>query len=223
MPMRARCGPRSARPGRAHDRIPARPARGQAPAAAGRGRRRGRLRGRGADVDVLRAAGRRRATCNCTRTWWCGKMPTSCSDSARERERSLFRELLKVSGVGPRIALAILSGVTVDEFHRCVEAQDFATLVRVPGIGRKTAERLVIEMRDRLKGLEGPAFAPGAGGSASRPRWRAGRGVRGPGVARLQAARGDAPAAEGGAVGDVHRRTDPPRAARGGLVKRVPA
>jgi len=80
-----------------------------------------------------------------------------------ERERSLFRELIKVSGVGPRIALAILSGITVDEFHRCVEAQDVASLVRVPGIGRKTAERLVIEMRDRLKGLAGPAFVPGSG------------------------------------------------------------
>jgi Holliday junction DNA helicase RuvA len=79
-----------------------------------------------------------------------------------ERERSLFRELIKVSGVGPRIALAILSGVTVDEFHRCVEGHDVASLVRVPGIGRKTAERLVIEMRDRLKGLPGPAFVPGA-------------------------------------------------------------
>jgi Holliday junction DNA helicase RuvA len=82
-----------------------------------------------------------------------------------ERERSLFRELIKVSGVGPRIALAILSGVTVDEFHRCVEGQDVASLVRVPGIGRKTAERLVIEMRDRLKGLAGPTFAPGTGPS----------------------------------------------------------
>ena len=80
-----------------------------------------------------------------------------------ERERSLFRELIKVSGVGPRIALAILSGVTVDEFHRCVETQDAASLVRVPGIGRKTAERLVIEMRDRLKGLPGRPFVPGAG------------------------------------------------------------
>jgi len=80
-----------------------------------------------------------------------------------ERERSLFRELIKVSGVGPRMALAILSGITVDEFHRCVEAQDVASLVRVPGIGRKTAERLVIEMRDRLKALAGPAFVPGAG------------------------------------------------------------
>ena len=80
-----------------------------------------------------------------------------------ERERSLFRELIKVSGVGPRIALAILSGITVDEFHRCVEGQDVATLVRVPGIGRKTAERLVIEMRDRLKGLAGVAFVPSGG------------------------------------------------------------
>jgi Holliday junction DNA helicase RuvA len=80
---------------------------------------------------------------------------------ATERERSLFRELIKVSGVGPRIALAILSGVTVDDFHRCVETGDVASLVRLPGIGRKTAERLVIELRDRLKGLLGPAFVPG--------------------------------------------------------------
>jgi Holliday junction DNA helicase RuvA len=75
-----------------------------------------------------------------------------------ERERSLFRELIKVSGVGPRIALGILSGVSVDDFHRCVEANDAASLTRVPGIGRKTAERLIIEMRDRLKSLLGPAF-----------------------------------------------------------------
>jgi len=70
-----------------------------------------------------------------------------------ERERSLFREVIKISGVGPRIALGILSGITVDEFHRCVEAQDAASLTRIPGIGRKTAERLIIEMRDRLKAL----------------------------------------------------------------------
>jgi len=70
-----------------------------------------------------------------------------------ERERSLFREVIKISGVGPRIALGILSGITVDEFHRCVEAQDAAALTRIPGIGRKTAERLIIEMRDRLKVL----------------------------------------------------------------------
>jgi Holliday junction DNA helicase RuvA len=84
-----------------------------------------------------------------------------------ERERGLFRELIKVSGVGPRIALGILSGATVDEFHRCVDLQDVASLTRIPGIGRKTAERLIIEMKDRLKALGGPAFAPGPGGSAA--------------------------------------------------------
>jgi len=82
-----------------------------------------------------------------------------------ERERSLFRELIKVSGVGPRIALAILSGVSVDEFQRCVDGHDVATLVRVPGIGRKTAERLVIELRDRLGGLPGPSTGVGGGGA----------------------------------------------------------
>ena len=90
-----------------------------------------------------------------------------------ERERSLFRELIKVSGVGPRIALAILSGVSVDEFHRCVEAEDVASLVRVPGIGRKTAERLVIEMRDRLKATGGAAsgaLTGAAAGSAATPQ-----------------------------------------------------
>jgi len=89
-----------------------------------------------------------------------------------ERERSLFRELIRVSGVGPRIALGILSGATVDEFHRCVETQDVASLTRIPGIGRKTAERLIVEMRDRLKAPGGAAFAPGPGGTqvASSPQ-----------------------------------------------------
>ena len=83
-----------------------------------------------------------------------------------ERERSLFRELIKVSNVGPRIALAILSGVSVEDFHRSVESEDVASLVRIPGIGRKTAERLVVEMRDRLKVMGGPpTVADGPGGS----------------------------------------------------------
>lgn len=68
-----------------------------------------------------------------------------------EQERRLFRELLKVSNVGPRIGLALLSGMSVDAFLACVEADDVDMLVRVPGVGRKTAERLVIEMRDRVK------------------------------------------------------------------------
>ncbi len=68
-----------------------------------------------------------------------------------EEERALFRSLLKVSGVGARIGLAILSGISVNGFRQCVEFDDVATLVKVPGVGRKTAERLIIEMRDRLK------------------------------------------------------------------------
>ena len=77
-----------------------------------------------------------------------------------DAERRLFRSLLKVSGVGPKIALALLSGISVEAFARCVQNQDAATLTRVPGIGRKTAERLLVEMRDRLGGVEGEPGAP---------------------------------------------------------------
>jgi len=69
---------------------------------------------------------------------------------ATEAERKLFRSLIKVSGVGPKIALALLSGISVEAFARCVVNEDITALTRVPGIGRKTAERLIIEMRDRL-------------------------------------------------------------------------
>ena len=67
-----------------------------------------------------------------------------------EAERALFRSLLKVSGVGARIALGILSGITVEGFRQCVLSKDVTSLTRVPGIGRKTAERLLVEMADRL-------------------------------------------------------------------------
>jgi holliday junction DNA helicase RuvA len=70
---------------------------------------------------------------------------------ATEAERRLFRSLIKVSGVGPKIALALLSGISVEAFSRCVVNEDITALTKVPGIGRKTAERLIIEMRDRLK------------------------------------------------------------------------
>lgn len=74
---------------------------------------------------------------------------------ATEAERRLFRGLLKVSGVGPKIALGLLSGISVEGFLRCIEAEDTDSLVRIPGIGRKTAERLLIEMRDRVSNLGG--------------------------------------------------------------------
>ncbi len=72
-------------------------------------------------------------------------------------ERRLFRGLLKVSGVGPKIALGILSGASVEDFLRTIEAEDIAMLTRIPGIGRKTAERVIIEMRDSVKKLSMPA------------------------------------------------------------------
>lgn len=86
---------------------------------------------------------------------------------ATEDERRLFRDLLRVAGVGPKIGLAILSGIDVPTFLACVEAQDVDALVRIPGIGRKTAERLLVEMRDRIRALgelpatAGRTYAPG--------------------------------------------------------------
>jgi len=66
-------------------------------------------------------------------------------------ERSLFRILIKISGVGPKLALTILSGMNANEFIACVQDNDAASLVRLPGVGKKTAERLIIELRDKLK------------------------------------------------------------------------
>lgn len=73
-------------------------------------------------------------------------------------ERSLFRELIKVNGVGAKMALTILSGMSAEDFARCVQFEDTASLVKLPGIGKKTAQRLVMEMRDRM-----PEFAAGQG------------------------------------------------------------
>lgn len=74
---------------------------------------------------------------------------------ATVRERLLFRSLLKVNGVGAKLALTILSGSDVDDFSRSVQEGDAASLTRLPGVGKKTAERLIIEMRDRLKDISG--------------------------------------------------------------------
>ena len=71
----------------------------------------------------------------------------------RESERRLFRDVQKVSGIGAKIALAVLSGVSVDEFARQVQTGDVAALTRIPGIGKKTAERMVVELRDRVVDL----------------------------------------------------------------------
>lgn len=68
-----------------------------------------------------------------------------------EQERELFRELIKVNGVGPKLALAILSGMSAQQFISAVEQGEIKTLVKLPGVGTKTAERLIVEMKDRLK------------------------------------------------------------------------
>ena len=70
------------------------------------------------------------------------------------REREFFRELIRLNGVGPKLALALMSGLDVDELVRCVQAQDTSALVKVPGVGKKTAERLLVELKDRFKAWE---------------------------------------------------------------------
>ena len=76
-------------------------------------------------------------------------------------ERRLFRSLLKISGVGPKMALGVLSGASVEDFLRIVEAEDVAMLTRIPGIGRKTAERIIIEMRGSVQKLTASAAGNG--------------------------------------------------------------
>lgn len=89
---------------------------------------------------------------------------------ATETERQLFRDLLRVTGIGPKLALAILSGSSVEAFTQCVLAQDAAALTRIPGVGRKTAERLLVEMRDRLQAAvqaSGGTLAGASGGATA--------------------------------------------------------
>ncbi|MDA9558160.1 Holliday junction branch migration protein RuvA [Vibrio sp.] len=77
------------------------------------------------------------------------------------KERALFREVIKANGVGPKLGLGILSGMTASQFVACVDREDISTLVKLPGVGKKTAERLIVEMKDRLKGWgEGDLFTP---------------------------------------------------------------
>lgn len=82
---------------------------------------------------------------------------------ASRDERRLFRSLIKISGVGAKLALTILSGMSVEAFARCVDEEDPDTLVRLPGVGKKTAARLLVEMRDRIKD------AVPAGSEVTRP------------------------------------------------------
>jgi Holliday junction DNA helicase RuvA len=103
---------------------------------------------------------------------------------ATESERELFRALLKVNGVGPKVALAVLSGVSADAFRAAVATEDVATLTKIPGVGRKTAERLLVEMRDHFKEI------PALGGSvAEEPRTEALRALQALGYKQQEAQR----------------------------------
>ena len=112
----------------------------------------------------------------------------------REAERRLFRDVQKVSGIGAKIALAVLSGVPVDEFARLVQAGDVTALTRIPGIGKKTAERMVVELRDRAADLAGAGATLSGAGGRRRP---AERSDHRPAAAGLQTGRGRAHGARG--------------------------
>ncbi len=85
-----------------------------------------------------------------------------------EKDKTLFRALIRVNGVGPKMALTILSGMDADEFVRTVQSDDVSAMVKMPGIGRKTAERLIVEMRDRLQEWDGVDAAGGESGAISQ-------------------------------------------------------
>ena len=84
-------------------------------------------------------------------------------------ERELFRALIKVNGVGPKLALTMLSGMEAPDFVRCVQEGDVASLTRLPGVGKKTAERLIVEMRDRISESFGEALPPELKRAAAAP------------------------------------------------------
>lgn len=86
-----------------------------------------------------------------------------------KKERALFRELIKANGVGPKMALGIMSGMTAGQFIQVVNHGDVNTLVKLPGVGKKTAERLIVEMKDRLKNLFGDGVGMPMDSSLSMP------------------------------------------------------
>ena len=120
-----------------------------------------------------------------------------------EAERALFRSLLKVSNVGPRIALGVLSGMSVDGFYQCVRDKDLVSLTKIPGVGRKTGERLLLEMADRLPESLGTDSSAPSGTLGCRRR-----GPRRADRARLQARRGGAHAQGSRRRPPLHRGND---------------
>lgn len=79
-----------------------------------------------------------------------------------QRDRLMFRELIRLNGVGPKLALALMSGMSADELIACVQAEDTARLMKVPGVGKKTAERLLVELKGRFKDWNSTSVVPQA-------------------------------------------------------------
>lgn len=104
-------------------------------------------------------------------------------------EKSLFRELIRISGIGPKVALAVLSGISVDDFWNTVRAGETARLVKVPGIGKKTAERIVVEMRDKAGAGSGEGLLGIAPGVDATPLAEARAALEGLGYKPVEAQR----------------------------------
>jgi Holliday junction DNA helicase RuvA len=102
-------------------------------------------------------------------------------------QRTMFRELIKVNGVGAKMGIAILSGLSAEEFSDCIANQDVATLTRLPGIGKKTAERLIVEMQDRLGRLSNESDGPLPSAAAGDAETGSAPGNRGQAIAALEA------------------------------------
>jgi hypothetical protein len=147
---------------RPHDRTPRRHPGGEIAAAIADRCERRRLRGRRADVDLLQPAGLGEKVTLLTH-FVVREDAQTLFGFLTHAERATFRLLVKISGVGPRTALAILSGLSVDELAQAISLQESGRLIKVPGIGKKTAERLLLE----LKGKLGDAVAAPASVSTS--------------------------------------------------------
>ena len=125
----------------------------------------------------------------------------------REVERRLFRDVQKVTGIGAKIALAILSGASVDEFARLVQVGDVTALTRIPGIGKKTAERIVVELRDRAADFTGAgAIGLRDAGVPADPATEAGIALQQLGYKPVEVARMLREAAPGDSAEDIIRK-----------------
>ena len=109
-----------------------------------------------------------REASRCSRTSSCARTRSCCSASARDGERDAFRQLIKITGVGARTALSVLSGMSVGDLAQAVTLQDAGRLTKVPGIGKKTAERLLLELKGKLGADLGAARSASTGAAARR-------------------------------------------------------